>query len=56
MYADDTVIYYAAPLISNVIPVLNTELSHLLNWSINNDLYIHSTISLVTVQIVTWRP
>ena len=41
MYADDTIIYYAASGISQLQQVLNSELSHLLEWSYNNELIIH---------------
>ena len=41
MYADDTVIYYAALDANQLLQVLNDELKFLLDWSNKNELFIH---------------
>ena len=41
MYADDTVIYYAASDANQLLQVLNVDLKFLLDWSTKNDLFIH---------------
>ena len=41
MYADDTVLFYGASSSAELIPVLNSELSHLANWASINELFIH---------------
>ena len=42
MHADDTVIFHGASSYEELIPVLNSELPRLENWSSVNDLLIHS--------------
>ena len=42
MYADDTVIYYAASDANQLLQVLSVELKFLLDWSTKNDSFIHS--------------
>ena len=41
MYADDTVIYYAASDANQLERVLNTKLKFLHDWSTKNKLFIH---------------
>ena len=41
MYADDTVIYYAASDANHLMQVLNDEVKFLLDWSNKSDLFIH---------------
>ena len=41
MYADDTVIYYAASDANLLEQVLNAELKFLHDWPTNNELFIH---------------
>ena len=41
MYADDTVIYNAAPSLSDIVSILNDELSRLNDWSLGNELFIN---------------
>ena len=42
MYADDTVIYYAASDANQLERVLNVELKFFHDWSTKNDLFIHA--------------
>ena len=41
MYADDTVIYYAASDANHLMQVLNDEVKFLLDWFNKTDLFIH---------------
>ena len=41
MYADDTVLYYAASDANQLFQVLNDELKFLMDWSNKNDLFCH---------------
>ena len=41
MYADDTVLYYAARNVADIERVLNKELKLLNDWLVNNGLFLH---------------
>ena len=41
LYADDTVVYYAASDVNQLERVLNVELKFLQDWSTKNELFIH---------------
>ncbi|CAB4042484.1 Hypothetical predicted protein, partial [Paramuricea clavata] len=41
MYADDTVIYFAAKTTAEIIDILNEDLKIIGDWAINNEIYLH---------------
>jgi hypothetical protein len=41
MYADDTVIYFAAKTTAEITDILNEDLKIIGDWAINNEIYLH---------------